>query len=105
MLTAATMLAWNLRQKSFGIAAFFAVAAHFSSFMGTHMALNVKKNHFVLSPIHTAFGFLVVALLFLLVCGILFVIKKSVLHIKVGSKSRDESVNEFMDRFDDMEND
>jgi MFS family permease len=105
MLTAATMLAWSLRQKSFGLAAFCAVGAHFSSFMGTHMALNVQKNHFVLSPIHTAFGFLVVALLFLLVCGFLYIIKKTVLHIRVGSKSRDESVNEFMDRFDDTEND
>jgi len=105
VLCSAVMLAWTLRRKSFGLAAFCGVGAHFGAFMGTHFALNVQNNHFVLSPIHSMFGLLVVAVLFCIVCAALFMIKKLVLHVKVGSRSRDDSVNEFMDRFDDLEND
>jgi len=105
VLCSAMGVAWTLRQKSFGLAAFCGVGAHFGAFMGTHFALNVQTNHFVISPIHTTFGLLVVAVLFFIVCAALFIIKKMVLHVKVGSESRDASVNEFMDRFDDLEND
>lgn len=43
--------------------------------------------------------------MFGIACAILFIVKKVVLHVKVGRRCRDESVNEFVERFDDTETD
>merc|ERR1719262_1095745 len=58
-----------------------------------------------MTPLFCAFGFIFIVGVFAGLLALLFVIKKSVFKVNVGSESRLEEVNRFMDRFDDVEND
>jgi hypothetical protein len=104
-LLIAIALAWTMRNRAFGLAAFCGAGAHFVSFMGVHFATTVQKNHFTFTPLHCVLGFAAIVLIFIMILSLLYVIKRAVFHIKVGSESPNEGTNEFMDRFDDLEND
>jgi hypothetical protein len=103
-ITIAMFMAWSLKKRSASLAALCGAGAHFCAFMGAGLAVKVQKNHWIDSPMWCAVGFLVVCALFAGILTVLYFIKKSCFGIRIGRDDR-AGVDEFMDRFDDLEGD
>jgi len=105
VLFAAAFMAWKLRARSASIAGFCGAGAHFCGFMGGHFGHVLQEHHFTMSPAYCAAGTFALLLIVLLFLAGLYMLKTKVFNFTPGRESEDETVNTFLDRWDDVEND